>query len=138
MISADLFDEKEIVEVLDPENLARRYCLCRNPKSAERETATRLRLLQCTRVGLEKIAGSKRRAKEGTTGARVGRVLQRYKMGKFVRWEVSEGRLSWNFEEGKIAAEALFDGCYIIHSEVTKELMPAAEVVSSYKSLELV
>ena len=138
VISADLFDEKEIVEVLDPENLARRYCLCRNPKSAERETATRLRLLQCTREGLEKIAGSKRRAKEGTIGARVGRVLQQYKMGKFVRWEVSEGRLSWSFDEGKIADEALFDGCYIIHSEVTKELMPAAEVVSSYKSLELV
>jgi len=40
VISADLFDEKEIVEVLDPENLARRYCLCRNPKSAEREATS--------------------------------------------------------------------------------------------------
>lgn len=45
VISTDLFDEKEIVEVLDPENPARRYCLCRNPKSAERETGIRLRLL---------------------------------------------------------------------------------------------
>ena len=98
VISADLFDEKEIVEVLDPENPARRYCLCRNPKSAQRETSTRLRLLQCPREGLEKIAGSKRRAKEGAVGARVGRVLQQYKMGKFVRWEVSQGRLSWSFE----------------------------------------
>lgn len=138
VIRADLFDEKEIVEVLDPENPARRYCLCRNPKSAERETGTRLRLLQCTREGLEKIANSKRRAKEAAIGSRVGRVLQQYKMGKFVAWEVIQGRLTWSFDEGKIAAEALFDGCYIIHSEVSKDRMPAAEVVASYKSLELV
>lgn len=69
---------------MDPENPARRYCLCRNPKSAERETGTRLRLLQCKREGLEKIAASQRRAKEAAIGSRVGRVLQQYKMGKFV------------------------------------------------------
>jgi len=51
---------------------------------------------------------------------------------------VIQGRLTWSFDEGKIAAEALFDGCYIIHSEVSKDMMPAAEVVASYKSLELV
>jgi len=138
VISPDLFDEKEIVEVLDPENPARRYCLCRNPKSAARETATRLRLLECTREGLDKIANSDRRAQERTIGARVGRVLQKYKMGKFVRWEVGRGRLTWSFDEQKIAAEALFDGCHIIHSEVAREKMAAAEVVASYKSLELV
>ena len=138
VITADLFDEKEIVEVFDPETPTRRYCLCRNPKSAERETATRLRLLQCTREGLEKIAASQRRAKEGKIGARVGRILQKYKMGKFVCWEVSNGRLDWSFDDGKIASEALFDGCYIIHSEVPKEMLPAREVVTSYKKLELV
>lgn len=86
---------------------------------------------------MEKIAASKRRAKEAAIGSRVGRVLQHYKMGKFVAWEVIQRRLTWSFDEGKIAAEALFDGCYIIHSEVSKDMMPAAEVVASYKSLEL-
>lgn len=138
VITAELFDEKEIVEIIDPQSTARRYCLCRNPSSAERETATRLRLLQCTREGLEKIASVKKRAKKEKIGSRVGRILQKYKMGKFVHWEVREGRLHWNFEEEKIAAEALFDGCYIIHSEVSKERMPAVEIVSSYKKLELV
>jgi len=38
-------------------------------------------------------------------GARVGRVLERFKMGKFIRWEVIDGRLSWSFDQNKIAAE---------------------------------
>ena len=138
VINAELFDEKNILEVVDPENPALRYCLCRNPKSAERETATRLRLLECTRQGLEKIANAKNRAEEAKIGSRVGRVLQQFKMGKFVHWEVIDGRLSWNFEEQKIATEALFDGCTIITSEVSKERMATTEVVASYKSLSLV
>lgn len=59
-------------------------------------------------------------------------------MGELVNWDVIQRRLSWCFGEGKIAAEALFDGCYIIRSEVTKDMMPAAEMVASYKRLELV
>jgi hypothetical protein len=47
-------------------------------------------------------------------GARVGRVLERSKMGKFVRWNVIDGRLSWRFDQDKIAAEKIFDGCYIV------------------------
>ena len=38
-------------------------------------------------------------------GARVGRVLERFKMGKFIRWEVIDGQLSWSFDQNKIAAE---------------------------------
>jgi hypothetical protein len=49
-----------------------------------------------------KIADSKRRASAKTLGARVGRVLERSKMGKFARWDVRDGRLSWNFDQDKI------------------------------------
>ena len=70
--------------------------------------------------------------------ARVGRVLERSKMGKFVRWDVLDGRLSWNFDQDKIVAEKLFDGCYVVSGEVPKEKMAASEVVASYKKLGLV
>jgi transposase len=80
VITAELFDEQKIVEVFDPEEPKRRYCLCRNPQSAGREGKTRERLLERTRVELDKIAGSKRRASTKTLGARVGRVLERSKM----------------------------------------------------------
>ena len=89
VITAELFDEAKIVEVFDPEEPKRRYCLCRNPLTAGREGKTRERLLERTRAELERIASSKRRASAKTLGARVGRVLERSKMGKFVRWDVS-------------------------------------------------
>ena len=51
----------------------------------------------------------------------MGRVLQKYKMGKFVTWEVRDGQLSWHFQEEKIAAELLLDGCYVITTDAKKE-----------------
>ena len=137
VITAELFDEGKIVEVIDPEEPKRRYCLCRNPQTAGREGRTRERLLERTRAELDKIAGSRRRASAKTLGARVGRVLERSKMGKFLRWDVIDGRLSWSFDQDKIVAEKLFDGCYIVSGEVPKEKMAAAEVVASYKKAGL-
>ena len=138
VITAELFDEGQIVEVFDPEEPKRRYCLCRNPQTAGREGKTRERLLERTRAALDRIASSKRRASAKTLGARVGRVLERSKMGKFVRWDVLDGRLSGSFDQDKIVAEKLFDGCYIVSGEVPKEKMAASEVVASYKKLGLV
>jgi transposase len=138
VITPELFDEQQIAEAFDPEEPKRRYCLCRNPKTAEREGATRERLLERTRAELDQIAGSRRRSSAPKLGARVGRVLERSKMGKFVRWDVTEGGLSWSFDQDKIAAEKCFDGCYIVSAEVPKEKMAATEVVASYKKLGLV
>ena len=61
------------------------------PADRRREGQTRERLLERTRAELAKIAASKRRASAKTLGARVGRVLERSKMGKFVRWDVIDG-----------------------------------------------
>ena len=48
VIQAELFDEKKIVEVIDPDQPQQRYCLCRNPQTRDRETTTRQRLLDRT------------------------------------------------------------------------------------------
>jgi transposase len=138
VIRRELFDETSIAEVVDPDDPTRRYCLCRNPESAQRETQTRKALLEATRQQLEKTAASKRKAKAEKIGARVGRVLQRFKMGKFVDWSVQEGKLRWSFKEEAIAAEERFDGCYVIVSDVPAEQMARTEVVASYKKLSFV
>ena len=67
---------------------------------------------------------------------RVGRVLQRYKMGKFVHW--SDGKLEWHFDQEKIQAEERFDGCYVVVADVPPDKMAKAQVVASYKKLSLV
>jgi transposase len=138
VITAELFDEKKVVEVIDPENPKRRYGLCRNPESAKREGVTRERLLELTQEGLRKIVQSPRKSSDEKIGARVGRVLQQYKMGKFVVWKVVEGKLDWSLDQAKIDQEKIFDGCYIISSDVPAEQMAQQKVVASYKSLSLV
>ena len=54
IITAELFDEEKIVEVFDPEEPKRRYCLCRNPQTAGREGKTRERLLSAPAQNLTK------------------------------------------------------------------------------------
>jgi hypothetical protein len=138
VITPELFDDRRIVEVIDPQDLHRRYALCRNPQSAQRETATRQRLLDLTRAGLDKIANAKRRNSAENIGSRVGRILQQYKMGKFVTWEIQDSRLHWHFSTERIAAELLLDGCYVICANVKTETMSPEELVRSYKKLRFV
>lgn len=138
IIQLDMFDESQIVEVIDPDNTAQRYCLCRNPKSAERETLTRKALMDRARKALDKIAQAKRTATPEIIGKRVGKALARTKVEKFVQWEAREGHLHWSFKEDKVSAEELLDGCYIINTDVPAELMDKQEIVASYKKLTLV
>src|ERR1017187_6998544 len=99
VIQVDMFDETQIVEVIDPDNTGQRYCLCRNPKSADRETRTRKALMDVTRRALEKISQSKRKSMPEAIGKRVGTALAKTKMQKFVHWEVRDGHLIWSFKE---------------------------------------
>ena len=138
VITPELFDEHKVVEMIDPDKPSRRYELCRNPLTANRETRTRKDLLEATRKQLDKITGAKKKSSAEKIGSRVGRVLQKYKMGKFVKWEAKEGRLLWHFDEEKIAAELLLDGCYVIWTDIKADQMDSPKVVESYKKLQMV
>lgn len=138
LVHAELFDEKRIAEVVDPDKPGQRYCLCRNPQSGVRETNTRQRLLDRTREALDKIVGRKTKGSTQKLSAQVGKILARYKMGKFVDWKIEEGRLKWHFNEAHIEQEQLFDGCYIVRADVPKEQMNQDQVVCAYKNLSVV
>lgn len=138
VIQAELFDEKRIAEVSDPKQPNQRYCLCRNPQSGARETSTRQRLLDRTREALDKIVARKKKGATEKLSAQVGKILARYKMGKFVQWQIDLGRLKWHFKEAHIEQEKLFDGCYIVSATVPKEQLNPDEVVRTYKNLSVV
>jgi hypothetical protein len=147
VISLDLFDERNIHEVSDPEDPTRRYCLCRNPQTAVRESQTRQRLLDLTTKALADIAAYKRATTVEKLGARVGKVLAKYKMGKFIQWSIEadpqqatspQHRLTWSINTGKVEHEKRFDGCYVITSDVDQEQMKTLDVVRAYKSLTFV
>ena len=147
VIEVDLFDDQHIHEVIDPDEPRKRYCLCRNPQTAQHEGATRERLLALTEAGLKQISQYKRKTTVEALGARVGKLLAQYKMGKFVHWEIQADQdhhksnvhqLRWHFDEEKIAAEKRFDGCYIITTDVESEQLEKTQVVSAYRRLALV
>lgn len=147
VIDLDLFDERSTHEVTDPADPSRRYCLCRNPHTAQRESETRQRLLDLTATALAEIGAYKRATTVEKLGARVGKVLAKYKMGKFIRWSIEADqtkstsrmhRLVWSINADKVAQEKRFDGCYIITSDVDKDQMNTVEVVTAYKSLTFV
>jgi len=143
VIEPELFDEKNIVEITDPENDSERYCLCRNPVTAESETVTRQRLLDLTEEGLKKIAAYKQAATVEVLGARIGKLLAKYKMGKFITWEVESAAnrkskdhvVKWSINQQKVSKEQLLDGCYIVRTDVPGESMNTGEVVAGYKAL---
>jgi len=144
-IQLELFDEKNIVEAQDLDSPEIRYCLCKNPHSAKKETATREKLLELSEKALEEVANYKRKCTVAELGARVGRVLQKYKMGKFINWHIEESedgekkssnhKLVWALDTLKISTEQKLDGCYIIKTNLPPETMTTQEVVDSYKAL---
>ena len=147
VITLDLFDERNLHEVSDPADPTRRYCLCRNPQTAQRESQTRQRLLDLTTTALADIAAYKRATTAEKLGARVGKILAKYKMGKFIQWSIAadpqqaksrQHRLAWSIDAEKVEQEKRFDGCYIITSDVDKDQMKTLEVVRAYKSLTFV
>ena len=137
-IQLSLFDERNIVEIIDPENPKIRYCLCKNPVIEKKESATRQALLDKTQKELDKIAQSKRKTTDEKIGERIGKVFAKTKMGKFVNYKVIDEKLEWNFDEEKIKKEKMLDGCYIITTDVSVEMMNKQEIVASYKKLILV
>jgi transposase len=144
-IQLELFDENNIIEVQDLTDPTLRYCLCKNPYSAAKETATRKRLLELSDDALKEVADYKRKCTVETLGARVGRVLQKYKMAKFINWHIEAGKdgetkscehkLVWTLDEAKISREQKLDGCYVITTNLPPEIKTTEEVVQSYKDL---
>ena len=80
VIQLGMFDEKNIVEVIDGDA---RYCMCKNPDMELKEAATRQRLLQKTTDELDKIIACTRKTKY-SKAVRAGKVVGKYKMGKFI------------------------------------------------------
>jgi transposase len=130
-IQMSLFDENNIVEVIDGDI---RYMLCKNPFMVEKETNTRRRLLELTTDELDKIVASTRKTKH-SKAVRAGKVLNKYKMAKFIILEGSDESLTYKLDESKIKQEALLDGCYVVFTDVPANDLSAVETVKSYKDL---
>ena len=136
VIQPELFDERRIEEVKDPDNPRIRYMLCKNPHTMLRERETRDSLVEKVSSEFEKFAKVKKKRSKEKVCARIGALLGRYRIGKFYKWNVSDtGAVEWSLDNELIERERLFDGCYIIRTDIEADNMSAEEAVAGYKSL---
>lgn len=135
-VQPTLFDETALAELVDPDNEALRYILCKNPETMRRETATRQSLIEAVSEKLNEIARVTRKRDPQAVCARVGALLEKYKIGKFFIWQVEEtGRLIFSLDETLVVAEEALDGCYVIRSDVSTLTMNKEEAVAGYMAL---
>ena len=120
-LQMSLFDEKDLGEITHPDFPDERLIACRNPLLAEERARKRDDLLQATERELEKIAARTRRTRRPLRGTKeiglaVGKIINRYKMAKHFRLEITDKAFSHERKTEQIAAEAQLAGIYAIRT----------------------
>ncbi len=138
-----LFDDRDLAEITDPAYPGERLLVCRNPLLAAERTRKREALLDATEHALDTIVQATQRATRPLRGEkailrRVSPVINRFKMGKHFRLEITAIELRYARDQDRIAREAALDGIYVVRTNVPADRLPGAEVVRSYKSLSRV
>jgi transposase len=142
-LQMSLFDEKNLAEIHSPEFSDERLVACYNPILAEERQKKREKLLSATEKGLEKIAKEvARRTKtpldKAEIGKKVGKAINRYKVGKHFAVIIEDGAFSFSRKEESIRRESELDGIYVIRTSESAKRISAEDTVRSYKRLEQV
>lgn len=129
-LQLSLFDQRDLAEIISPDYPGERLIVCRNPLLAEERARKREALLAATEQALEGIAQATRRVQRPLRGReqialRVGRVINRFKVGKHVRWEITDETFTYERDQARIAQEAALDGIYVIRTSVPAEALGA-------------
>lgn len=137
-LQMSLFDIQDLAEITHPDYPGERLIACRNPALAAERARKRAELLAATQALLARIA---ERVDRGTlTGAArigeaVGKVINKYKVGKHFRYQITDTGFTYGRDEAAIAAEAALDGIYVLRTCVPAADLDAPAVVQSYKNL---
>jgi transposase len=139
-LQMSLFDKTDLAEIAHPDFPGERLIACFNPLLAEERSRKRPALLAATEQQLEKIVAATQRPRRPLRGKqnialRVGKILNRYKMGKHFQWRIEENSFHYERKTASIEREEKLDGIYVIRTSVNKEALSPQQVVASYKSL---
>jgi transposase len=140
VLQLSLFDSRDLAEITHPDFPGERLIACFNPLLADERARKRPELLAATEKELEKIAVATRRKKrplrgKHNIGLRVGKVLNRHKMGKHFQIEIQDDSFSYQRKQANIDKEKSLDGIYVIRTNVPPELFSPEQAVRNYKSL---
>ena len=139
-LQLSLFDQQNLAEIVSPDFPAERLVACFNPLLAEDRKRTREELLHATEKALDKIVNeAARRTRtplpKDEIGIKVGKVINRHKMGKHFQCTIEDGRFAYTRNTAAIQRESDLDGIYIIRTSEPAHRLTAQDAVRSYKSL---
>lgn len=138
-----IFDERNLVEITSDLYPGERLIVCKNPLVAEKNKKRRGDLIEKTEEELNKIVLATTREKRKLKGSekiglRVGKVINKFKVGKYFELEISEEKFNYKRKEEVIKQEEKLDGIYIIRTSVSSDEMDSLSTVKNYKSLSKV
>jgi transposase len=139
-LQLSLFDERNLAEISSKDFSGERLVACFNPLLAEERRRKRNELLDATENLLEKIRSEvQRRTKTPLSaaqiGQKVGKVINRHKVGKHFEVTIEDGHFSFCRRTEAIKREAALDGLYVIRTSESKQNLSADDTVRSYKNL---
>ena len=138
VVQMGLFDERNLFELKHPDFPGERLVACRNPELARRRAQKRQSLLEATVQELEKVHRMVERGRlrgQDDIGVRVGKVVNKYKVGKHFKLDIQDDRFGFEIDQEKVFAEAALDGIYVIRTSLSEQRMGADDTVRSYKRL---
>ena len=135
-----LFDRYGLAEISSQAFPDERLVVCYNPLLAEERKRKREELLSATETNLTKLAAQVMRRTQTPMGAdeigiRVGKIINRHKMGKHFLLSIEENLLSFERDAKSIQREAYSDGIYIARTSEDPTMLSAEDTVRTYKSL---
>ena len=139
-LQLSLFDTTHLAEITAPDYPGERLIACFNPLLAEERGRKRQELLAATERAFQQIAREvARRRKTPLTaaeiGVKVGRVRDRFKVGKHFALTIADGVFQWARQAEAIRREAALDGLYVIRTSEPAAQLSAADTVRTYKNL---
>ena len=137
-LQMSLFDQHDLAEITHPDYPTERLIACRNPALAAERARKRAELLAATEAALAAIADRVSRGTltgAGRIGEAVGRIINKYKVGKHFHRTITDTSLTYHLDHAGIAAEAALDGIYVLRTSVPESELDAAGVVAGYKNL---
>ena len=142
-LQPSLFDDRDLAEIQSPDYPGERLVACRNPLLASERARTRQELLRETEKELDKIAAAVRRSHrplrgKAEIGVRVGKVINRFKVGKHFKATIEDANFQYERKKEKIRLEESLDGIYIVRSSVPNPPLSSEELVKTYKGLSVV
>jgi hypothetical protein len=138
-LQMSLFDAQNFAEITHPDYPGERLICCHNPVLAAERARRREALLAATEADLapiRKSVAAGRLTDPDKIGIRIGKVINKHKVGKHFILDTGPGRFGWRRDQDKIAAEAALDGIYVIRTSVPGGILDAAAVVTAYKDLK--